>query len=99
MTDMRMLLCIAQPPCKQKRRPLEKDYYKLAIYSIKTLIRTGFPAEKIICITSTEKHSKKLTHKLGIDGRFCSAKIPKNFTKWIKKSDQHLYFYKPPLHC
>lgn len=96
MSDLRMMFCVIQPPYKKgKKRPIAKDYIKVAHLSISTLIRTGFPPSKIICFTPEEKHVERMKKKLGIDARMAEVHIPKDFRYWINKNDQHLYFYKP----
>jgi len=93
MVDMRMMLCIINPPHKGKL-PFSKNYFKIACLFIDTLIRTGFPKEKIICISADKRHVKKFETKFGVRSEYCEAALPKEFRKWTTKNDQHFYFYK-----
>ncbi len=89
-----MMFCVTQPPCRGTR-PFAKDFFKIANLSIDTLIRTGFPSNKIIYLAPDEDHIAYMKRKFGIDARLCSFKINKSVRYWVNKKWQHLYFYKP----
>jgi len=92
MKDVYITCCFAEGKDKISRKA---NYWLLTRTCIASLLHTGFPANRVICVCENKQHARHLTEQFGIQG-IHGPPIPDKYSDSISLDrGRKLFFYKP----